>query len=217
MIILVLNQELISKIADKNVNVDKFAQMIIDNTELRDGIVNLMLDNPKIMVYYHSYYITGKASEIRPELFYNYWDDFASLLNHGNSYHRDFGLTLIANLTEVDKKDKFASIFEDYFKCIDDPKFMTSRHCIQNTVKIMANKEEFKEDIINVLLNIDNLCNYTPKQKALLKSDIINVLDQFYIETEDKNKINKFVKDQLASISPKTKKCAKEFILKYEI
>lgn len=217
MIILVLNQDIISKIADKNVNVDKFAQMIIDNTELRDKIINLMLDNPKIMIYYHSYYIIGKASEIRPELFYNYWDDFASLLNHENSYHRDFGLTLIANLTEVDKKDKFASIFEDYFKCIDDPKFMTSRHCIQNTSRILINKEELKEDIINILLDIDNLCNFTVKQKALLKSDIITVFDQIYAETEDKQKINQFIRDQLNNISPKTKKYAKEFILKYEI
>jgi len=62
------------------------------------------------MVYYHSYYIIARASEISPELFYEYWDDFATLLNHENSYHRDFGLSLIANLTKIDKINKFSNI-----------------------------------------------------------------------------------------------------------
>jgi hypothetical protein len=215
--ILALNQDLISKIADKNVDVEKFGQMIIDDPELRNETVYLMLNHPKIMVYYHSYYIIEKASEMSPELFYNYWDDFAPLLSHENSYHRDFGLTLIANLTEVDKENKFAFIFHDYFKRINDTKFMTARHCIQNAAKIMANKEEFKEDILKILLNIDNLCDFTTKQCALLKSNVIEIFDEFYEKTENKEKINEFIRNQLDSISPKTKKLAKEFVLKQDI
>lgn len=208
---------LISEISDKNVNIDKFAQNIIEDSKLRDEIVNLMLINPKIMIYYHSYYIIAKASEIRPELFYNYWDDFASLLNHKNSYHRDFGLTLIANLTAVDTENKFKVIFDDYLKHINDEKFMTAEHCIKNTAKIMANKEEYKEDIINILLDIDNKCDFPPKQNALMKSGIIEIFDLFYGEITPKDNINEFIKGQLNSISPKTKKTAKKFVLKYDI
>lgn len=169
------------------------------------------------MVYYHSYYIINKASVIRPELFYNYWDNFTSLLNHENSYHRDFGLTLIANLTAVDKQNKFNLIFDNYFKCIDDPKFMTAQHCIKNSAKIMANKKEFKEDILDILLDIDNSCDFTPKQEALLKSNVIEVFDEFYGEIVTKKRVNEFVRNQLDSISPKTKKYAKEFVLKHNL
>ncbi len=209
-----LQDDLISQISDKNVNIDKFAEIVINNEVIRDKIINQMLNNKHIMAYYHSYNIIAKASELKPELFYKYWGDFASLLNHANSYHRDFGLTLIANLTKVDEKNLFSSIFDDYFKCINDAKFMTARHCIQNTSKILANKSELKEDILDILLNIDELCNFSMKQKALLKSDVINVFDKFYEQIDHKEMINKFIKVELNSISPKTKKIAREFILK---
>ena len=209
--------DLILQISDKNVDIDKFAEIVINNRPIRDKIINQMLNNKNIMVYYHSYQILAKASELEPELFYKYWNDFASLLNHENSYHRDFGLTLIANLTKVDKENRFLSIFEAYFKCINDAKFMTARHCIQNTSKIMANKSELNEDILNILLNIDELCNFSQKQKALLKSNVIEVFDKFYGQINDKENVNKFVKVELDSISPKTKKRAKEFILKWGI
>ncbi|HEX3013688.1 MAG TPA: hypothetical protein VHO92_05400, partial [Methanobacterium sp.] len=126
-----LQDDLISQISDKNVNINKFAEIVINNEVIRNKLINQMLNNEHIIAYYHSYNILAKASELKPELFYKYWDDFASLLNHANSYHRDFGLTLIANLTKVDEKNLFSSIFDDYFKCINDAKFMTARHCIQ--------------------------------------------------------------------------------------
>ncbi|MCZ3365204.1 MULTISPECIES: hypothetical protein [Methanobacterium] len=209
--------DLISEISDKNVDVDKFAEIVINKEPIRHEIINQMLNNTHIMVYYHSYNILAKASELKPELFYKYWDDFASLLNHENSYHRDFGLTLIANLTKVDFENKFSSVSKNYFKHINDAKFMTARHCIQNTAKIMANKSGLTEDILDILLNIDEICNFSEKQKALLKSDIIYVFDEFYEQIDRKEMINKFVKVELNSISPKTKKIAREFILKYEI
>ena len=207
---------LLLQISDKNIDVDKFAEIVINDEPIRQEIINQMLNNTHIMVYYHSYNILAKASELSPELFYKYWNDFTSLLNHKNSYHRDFGLTLTANLTKVDSENKFLSVFDDYFKCINDTKFMTARHCIQNTAKILANKNELKEDIVDILLNVDGLCTFSEKQKALLKSDVIDVFDKFYDEIDSKKMINKFVKVELDSISPKTKKRAKEFILKYE-
>ncbi len=213
----VLNESILSEIAHENVDVDKYAIMTVEDSKLRAEIIQLMLNDHKIMIYYHSYYIINRASQKKPELFYKYWDDFASWINHENSYHRDFGLTLIANLTSVDNENKFPSILNGYLKCINDPKFMTSRHCIQNTSMILKNKKEYREVIINILLDIDNLCDYTKKQLALLKSDIIVVLDTVYTEIKDKNEINKFLNDQLTSISPKTKKLAREFISKYEI
>lgn len=94
---------------------------------------------------------------------------------------------------------------------------MTARKCIKNTARILQNKKGWTKNIINILLNIDNLCNFSPKQEALLKSDVINVLDEFYSKIENKERINSFIKGQIDSISPKTKKLAKEFILKYNI
>lgn len=64
--------DLISKISDKNYDVDEFAEMALNNQQMRNKIVNLMLTHEKIMVYYHAYYVVSKSSELKPELFYPY-------------------------------------------------------------------------------------------------------------------------------------------------
>lgn len=214
---MVSKDNLILKISDKNVNIREYAEKAINDSQIRDRIVNLMLNNPAIMVYYNSYYIISQASELKPELFYNYWDDWVMLLNHQNSYHRDFALNLMANLTQVDTENKFSLIFDDYFSHINDEKFMTSRQCIQNTAKILTNKGELTEDITNILLDIDARCNFPEKQKALLKSDVIDLFEEFYEQINDKERINEFIKAELDSISPKTKRKAKNFVKTYSI
>ncbi len=173
------------------------------------------MNNKKIMVYYHCYYIISKASEEKPELFYKYWNDFAELLNHKNSYHRDIGLTIIGNLTKVDEKNLFSSIFDKYIEHFNDDKFMTAQCFVQSMKKILKNKNEYAEKIIEVFLDIDNRCTYVEKQKELLKSDIIEVLDEAYESAINKNKIVEFVRLQSSSVSPKTKKKVKEFIKKH--
>ncbi len=68
------------------------------------------------------------------------------------------------------------------------------------------------EATINMLLDVDALSDFPLKQKALLKSDIIKVFHEFYQQINDKEGIKKFVKDQLDSIRPKTRKTAKDFL-----
>lgn len=144
-------------------------------------------------------------------------DDFVLLLDHPNSYHRDFGLVLLANLTGVDTENRFSLIFEKYFEHVNDEKFMTAHFCIQNCAKILANKGELKEDIFHILMETDLRCDFPEKQKALLKSFVIEVFDKHYTKIDNKKEINNFVRAQLDSISPKTKKKAKEFVVKYDI
>jgi len=209
--------DLIMEISDKNVDIEKFADESINDPEIRDYLIHLMLNNQKIMVYHHSFYIIAKASQKEPELFYQYWDDFIPLLTHPNSYHRVFALVLLANLTDVDKENKFSLVFDDYFSHINDEKFMTARKCIQNTAKILANREELTEDIINILLDVDKRCGFPEKRKALLKSDVIELFSEFYVQIDNKVGVNEFVKSELFSISPRTKKKAMEFVGKYNI
>lgn len=208
---------LIKKISDKDVDIDKFADKALKDPQIRDTLVQLMLNNQKIMVYYHSFYILSEASQKEPKLFYHNWDDFLSLLNHPNSYHRDFALVLLANLIKVDKENKFSLIFDDYFSHINDEKFMTARKCIQNIAKILVNREELTEDIINILLDVDNRSDFPEKRKALLKSDVIELFSEFYLQIEDKQRVNEFVKGELDSISPKTRMKACKFIREYNL
>jgi hypothetical protein len=169
------------------------------------------------MVYYHCYYVAAKASQHRPDLFYPYWQEIACLLQHQNSYHRDFALTILANLTQVDERDLFASIFEDYFAHINDAKFMTGQCCIQNSIKILRNKPALRSQIIALLLDIDDQCTYTEKQKGVLKADVLEILDKVYAQIQNREAINTFIKAGVSSISPKTRRTAKAMVKKYHL
>lgn len=208
---------LIEKIADKDVNINEFVNQVIRDENIREEIIKQLLTNEKIMVYYHCFYIISKASQDKPELFYNHWNDFVSLLDNKNSYHRDIGLTLIANLTKVDVRNYFIDLFPRYIKHFNDDKFMTAQSFVINLKKIIKNKVEFTEKVIDLLIGVDTICSYTEKQRELLKSDIIDVMEEAYPILIDKNKIMEFIKAQSASSSPKTRKRVKEFLKKLSL
>jgi hypothetical protein len=209
--------ELIEKIARKDFDVDAFVQLALQNESVREEIVNQMLTNPAIMVYYHCYYVIEKASRKNPELFYPYWDDIAALLHHQNSYHRDFALEIIGNLTKVDQANQFAEVKRNYFDLVNDKKFMTGNCCLRNLLKIYQNKAELHDEIIELLLDIDNRCDYTEKQKAVLNADVLKIFDVFYEEAGRREEIDQFIRTQVESISPKTRKKAKELVKKYNL
>jgi hypothetical protein len=209
--------DLASSVSNKNFDLDHFVQLAIEDENAREEMIRLLTHDPNIMVYYHCYYVIDAASRQQPELFYSHWDDFAALLNHPNSYHRDFGITLSANLTRVDHCDRFSILFEEYFAHLHDPKFMTACCCISNSLKIIRNKPGLKDMIIARLLDIERQCDYPSKQKALIKCAVLEIFEQVYEEMDNKSQINAFILGELKSLSPKTRKKAKELAQKYRL
>lgn len=149
-------EKLIERIAEKDFDVAEFVQIAHRDENARDEIVHQMISNEHIMVYYHCYYVASKASKENPEMFYKYWDEISGLLHHKNSYHRDFALDIIGNLTKVDQEDRFSEIEDLYFAVVNDEKFMTGNNCVRNLQKVYRHKEYLREKIIALLLDIDN-------------------------------------------------------------
>ena len=210
-------EEMIKKVSVKGFDVDEFVEFAISDTPARQAIVHHMVTNPAIMTYYHCYYVVEKASQTHPEPFYSYWDDIAALLYHKNSYHRDFALEIIGNLTKVDHENRFAGIADKYLSIINDEKFMTGNCCVKNLLKIYRHKEEQRERIIETLLDIDNRCDYTEKQKGVLKADVLEIFDEVYEQAPKRDEINEFIRAEVNCISPKTRKKAKELIKKFNL
>ncbi|WP_432409082.1 hypothetical protein [Wukongibacter sp. M2B1] len=208
---------LIEEIKRKDVDVEYFANKIIENESCRKEVVENLLTNKEIMVYYHCYYIVSMASELRADLFYEYWHDFAALLDHKNSYHRDIGLTIIANLVKVDNNNYFEDIFYDYLRHFDDAKFMTAQCFLKNLAKIAKIRVDLREKIVETLIEVDKRTSYPVKQRELLKYSILQIFDIVYNESNSKEKIDFFIQSSLNSRSPKTKKKAKELVKKYFI
>jgi hypothetical protein len=209
--------EIVEQIAEKDFEVNEFVQLAISDEKARNEIVHQMLTHPAIMVYYHCFYVVDKASQDHPEMFYPYWGEIAALLHHENSYHRDFALEIIGHLTKVDQENHFDEIEDEYFSAINDEKFMTGNCCVKNLLKIYRHKPEQQGQIIETLLDIDNRCDYPEKQKGILKADVLEIFDQVYEEVQERDEINEFIRTEVDSISPKTRKKAKELINKYRL
>jgi hypothetical protein len=208
---------LATAISKKDFDLDYFVQLAILDEHVREEIIHLLIHDPDIMVYYHCYTILDRASQEQPALFYPHWDKFTPLLHHPNSYHRDFGITLCANLTAADQPNRFGSIFDEYFACLYDRKFMTACCCVSHSLIIMRNLPQLRDAIMVRLLEIDRQCDYPPKQKALLKCAVLEVFEQVYAEQENTAPLNTFILESLNSLSPKTRRKAGELSRKYQI
>lgn len=204
-------------ISVKDFDLTESVQAVILTERIRDEIVKLMISHADIMVYYHCFKVVSQASQEHPELFYRYWHDIAPLLSHKNSYHRDFALGILANLTAADNGHLFSELYRDYFAHIHDQKFMTARCCIQNAAKVIENTPALREEITTLLIGLDNRCRYTAKQQALLKYDVLVVLEGVFGDVSQQEHIIGFVNAEVDSISPKTRNKARDLVRKYHL
>ena len=154
-----------------------------------------------------------QISKVHPKILYLKWDFLADLLNSDNHFHRYIVINLLANLASVDKNNKFEEIFDRYFNNIESNRTMVAGQTALNSGKIAKEIPNLRLKITNILLNIDKI--HQGKQTELLKGYAIVAFNEYFKETDHKKEILRFVKAQLNSNSPKTKKVAKEFLKRW--
>ena len=212
-----MNEELALRISEKDIDIEYYASLCINNENFRKDIVDLTINHPHIMVYYHGYYILDKSTGLKPKLFYKYWHDFTKLLKHKNTYHRQIGIVILSNLSKVDNNNHFSEIFNDYLNCLYDQKILIGEYCVKGLNKIIKNKPEYKDKIIDELLKHEEKTLFNEKQEALLDYYILELIEDNCNENMKDDKIIEFIHGKQESISPKTKKKSRELIKKYGI
>jgi hypothetical protein len=155
------------------------------------------------------------VAEEQPKILYPKWDYLANLLESNNHYQRYIAINLLANLAKVDTKNKFEKIFDKYFSNINGDRTMVAGQAALNSGKIAKAKPSLQTQITNRLLNIDK--THKGKQIELIKAYVIEAFNEYFTESSDKNKMVNFVKAQLKSKSPKTRKVAKDFLKRKNI
>ena len=163
---------------------------------------------------YNCFRTVLEVTEQKPEFVYPAWDRLSKMLESENSYHQNIAVCLLANLTAVDKANKFEKIFDDYFDLLGSEGMILARYVAQGAGKIARNKPALQATITKKLLAVEHSGQ---KQKELIKADVIYSFDQYFEEAKDKEKILAFVTKQINSSSPKTQKAAKEFLKKWRI
>lgn len=161
-----------------------------------------------------SFQVLNYISEKYPKPLYDKWEYFAELFRSGNSYTKYATIYILANMTKVDKENKFEKLFDDYFGEIETNRTVTAAQVAYNAGKIAKAKPYLQGKIIEKLFEIDKV--HKGKQKELIKGYVISTFTEYYNDFKDKEKIKNYVKDQLNSKSPATKKRAKDFLIKWD-
>jgi hypothetical protein len=155
-------------------------------------------------------------SEAFPELLYPYWDRLAEML-HGPEVSKCYGaIHIIANLVSVDVENRFEGLFDLWFhELLNHESPVVSPHAAEKSGKIALARPDLEKRITPLLLNIGNTshCRHPDLQQAY----VLSAFDQYFGQISDKEAVVTFIKEQLQSTSPKTRKKAKELVQKYHI
>ena len=96
-------------------------------------------------------------SEEEPEKLYDYFDSFVEFLSCENNIIKWNALITLANLTLIDKENKFDAILEIYFSHMYDNGMVTPTNIIKHAWKIIKSKPNIRDTIIDMILKIDSL------------------------------------------------------------
>jgi hypothetical protein len=162
-------------------------------------------------IRYTSFMALMFVCEEHSDLLYPHWDHFVSLLDRENTHSKYIGVYLVANLAAIDRDGKFERIFDKYYGLLDDQSIIPAAHVARNSSKIVKAKPDLESKITDRLLRIDET-RHKPSHNELIKADVIAAFDGYFETAKDKDEIVEFVKQQVGSKSPKTRKCAKEFL-----
>ena len=102
---------------------------------------------------------------------YEYCDDFASLLNHPKSFVRNRVLYILAANAQWDEESRFDLIIADFLAHITDEKPITARQCIKALAQVGSAKPQYVPVILSCLRNAD-LSKYKDSMRPLIEKDI---------------------------------------------
>jgi hypothetical protein len=197
---------------NKNLNIVNVAKKALKDkeflSELLEGIISKNETKRS-----NSFKILMLLSQKHPGELYSKWDHFVEMLDSKNAFFKFMAVQLIANLTKIDKENKFKKIFGKYYNLLNDS-VIVAGHITANSGKIAKAKPELRSKITNKLLNIDKT---KQKHKDLIKAGAIESFSEYFKESNEKEKIIEFVKKQLNCESPKTRTIAKNFLKKWHI
>ena len=194
----------------KNIDIKAAAKKALkDDKLLAELLDNLWSKNENIR--YNSHKVLYLITEEHPQKLYPKWDYLIKFLDSDNTYHKLSAVHLLANLTKVDKNNKFEKIFQKFYGLLEDKSFITAAYVCGVSGKIAKAKPKLQTKITNRLLNIDNT-HHQQERKDLIKAYIFEAFGEYFDQAKNKKKITEFVRQQLSCQSPKTKKAAKEFL-----
>ena len=105
------------------------------------------------------------------DAWYEFFDDFASLLAHPKSLVRNRALSILAANAQWDEENRFDSILPDFLSHIVDEKPITARQCIRSLAQVGLAKPQYIPVILSRFDSAD-LSGYKDSMRPLIERDI---------------------------------------------
>ena len=102
---------------------------------------------------------------------YEYFDDFASLLDHPKSLVRNRVLYILAANAQWDEENRFDKVISDFLMHITDEKPITARQCVKALAQVGLAKPQYIPRILSCLQNAE-LSKYKDSMRPLIEKDI---------------------------------------------
>ena len=102
---------------------------------------------------------------------YEYFDDFASLLEHPKSLVRNRALHILATNAQWDAENHFDGVISDFLMHITDEKPITARQCVKALVQVGTAKPQYIPMILSALHGAD-LSKYKDSMRPLIEKDM---------------------------------------------
>ena len=123
---------LLRKLADKSMSKDELRQTVERDFDLLPMLLT-GLSSQKAAIRYGCAKVLVDLSLKYPKQLYPYINDFIALLDSKYRILTWNAMAIIANLTKVDKEQKFDSILEKYYRFINDQYMVTVANVVGNS------------------------------------------------------------------------------------
>ena len=100
-----------------------------------------------------------------------YFDAFATLLNHPKSLVRNRAMHILAANAQWDEENRFDTILPEFLSHVADDKPITARQCIQALAQVGLAKPQYISQILACFHNAD-LSKYKDSMRPLIEKDM---------------------------------------------
>ncbi len=202
-------------LSKKTISPERIAELAIEDQELLLALLQgISPEAKKAAARENSSKALMVMAENWPEILLPHWAYLVGLLKSSNGFSKYAAIYIITSLTRVDKEGLFEKAFNTYYGLLNDESVMVASHAAGNSGKIAKAKPALQSKITQRLLAIDKT-HFDPGRQDLIKAYVIQALDEYMGESQDKAKILAFVEEQVKCTSAKTRKLAKGFMQKW--
>lgn len=111
------------------------------------------------------------AESYETDEWYEYFDNFAALLDHPKSLVRNRALCILAANAQWDDENRFDSIISDFLAHITDEKPITARQCVKALAQVGLAKPRYIPRILSGFKTAD-LSKYKDSMRPLIEKDM---------------------------------------------